>query len=125
MINNFILDGFIFKTSDVPCYRAGPFSCGRKCGRELKCTHHTCQLDCHYIPEDELVSNKVRGIIKICLSIWRNRKSTNYYFKKRQRVNVKNANEFVRNRDRKAATMNARSELVIRASAPSVCACPK
>lgn len=26
--------------SKVPCYRAKPYNCGRKCGQSLKCTNH-------------------------------------------------------------------------------------
>ncbi|KAI4470848.1 nuclear transcription factor x-box binding 1 nfx1 [Holotrichia oblita] len=36
-------------TSDWPCYIAKPASCGRPCGRLLKCGNHTCQMECHII----------------------------------------------------------------------------
>ncbi|XP_070554401.1 NF-X1-type zinc finger protein NFXL1-like [Ptychodera flava] len=33
----------------VPCSEARSFPCGRVCGRKLKCTNHTCQLECHEV----------------------------------------------------------------------------
>ena len=38
-----------------PCHEAKPSSCGRKCGRQLPCTNHTCQRECHRVrhaPDD-------------------------------------------------------------------------
>lgn len=32
-----------------PCNEACITSCGRQCGRLLKCTNHKCSLDCHAI----------------------------------------------------------------------------
>jgi hypothetical protein len=31
----------------VPCFRALPYNCGRKCGNDLECSHHKCELECH------------------------------------------------------------------------------
>jgi len=35
--------------ADFPCHEAKPASCGRRCGRNLPCTNHTCQRDCHRV----------------------------------------------------------------------------
>ncbi|XP_055535843.1 NF-X1-type zinc finger protein NFXL1 [Wyeomyia smithii] len=32
-----------------PCYNSKPTSCGRPCGRALRCGVHTCQLQCHAV----------------------------------------------------------------------------
>lgn len=33
----------------VPCSTAGPYSCGRSCGRPLSCGNHMCSLACHAV----------------------------------------------------------------------------
>lgn len=35
--------------SDVPCYRAIEYPCGRICGRTLACGNHKCSLSCHKV----------------------------------------------------------------------------
>lgn len=37
------------ETPDWPCSDLRPYSCGRKCGRELACTNHFCQQECHTV----------------------------------------------------------------------------
>lgn len=37
------------ETSMVNCYEAKTFSCGRLCGRRLKCGNHFCKLTCHAV----------------------------------------------------------------------------
>ena len=37
------------ETSSFPCSKAGPYSCGRECGRTLKCDNHICTLECHKV----------------------------------------------------------------------------
>lgn len=37
------------ETIDWPCWNSKPTSCGRMCGRKLKCGNHTCQLQCHEV----------------------------------------------------------------------------
>ncbi|KAH1004003.1 hypothetical protein HUJ04_003825 [Dendroctonus ponderosae] len=37
------------ETVDWPCHLAKPASCGRPCGRLLKCTNHSCSLQCHLV----------------------------------------------------------------------------
>lgn len=37
------------ETSDLPCHKANPYNCGRKCGKKLACTHHTCEIECHEV----------------------------------------------------------------------------
>lgn len=37
------------ETCDYPCYDARPASCHRACGRQLKCTNHTCAFECHTV----------------------------------------------------------------------------
>ncbi|XP_005090830.2 NF-X1-type zinc finger protein NFXL1 isoform X2 [Aplysia californica] len=37
------------ETSDIPCHRVKPYSCGRVCGRKLACGNHVCQQDCHTV----------------------------------------------------------------------------
>ncbi|KAK8747304.1 hypothetical protein OTU49_016736 [Cherax quadricarinatus] len=32
-----------------PCSDLRPYSCGRKCGRLLACTNHTCERECHIV----------------------------------------------------------------------------
>ncbi|KAK6976666.1 NF-X1-type zinc finger protein NFXL1 [Biomphalaria glabrata] len=39
------------ETSEIPCSRVKPYSCGRKCGRQLSCGNHLCQLDCHKVTD--------------------------------------------------------------------------
>nr|XP_045609322.1 NF-X1-type zinc finger protein NFXL1-like [Procambarus clarkii] len=39
-----------------PCSDLRPYSCGRKCGRVLDCTNHTCKRECHEVenaPDDK------------------------------------------------------------------------
>ena len=55
------------ETSDLPCYRAKPYSCGRACGRLLDCTHHTCKLECHELPAN-LASNSNNTQTDLCES---------------------------------------------------------
>lgn len=53
--------------SDLPCYAARPFNCGRKCARQLECGHHTCELDCHQLPKDySKKSNLASSLCKPC-----------------------------------------------------------
>ncbi|KAK3884596.1 hypothetical protein Pcinc_011152 [Petrolisthes cinctipes] len=42
------------ETPDLPCSEARIYSCGRKCGRRLACTHHTCQRECHKVEGDRV-----------------------------------------------------------------------
>ncbi|XP_055611360.1 NF-X1-type zinc finger protein NFXL1 [Uranotaenia lowii] len=35
------------ETAQWPCYNSKPASCGRECGRQLKCGVHKCPLPCH------------------------------------------------------------------------------
>lgn len=37
------------ETPDWPCSDVRPYSCGRKCGRTLACTNHTCLKECHTV----------------------------------------------------------------------------
>lgn len=37
------------ETVDMACHEAKPMSCGRKCGRLLSCTNHTCERECHRV----------------------------------------------------------------------------
>lgn len=37
------------ESSDVPCYRAKEYLCGRICGRTLACGNHSCSLPCHKV----------------------------------------------------------------------------
>lgn len=37
------------ETPQWPCSDLRPYSCGRKCGRSLACTNHTCELECHVV----------------------------------------------------------------------------
>ncbi|KAG0725125.1 NF-X1-type zinc finger protein NFXL1 [Chionoecetes opilio] len=37
------------ETPDWPCSDVRPYSCGRKCGRALACTNHTCRRECHTV----------------------------------------------------------------------------
>lgn len=46
------------ETSNWPCHLAKPASCGRPCGRLLKCENHTCTLQCHVV-ESPVDDNKV------------------------------------------------------------------
>ena len=39
----------LLQMSELPCYCAKPFNCGRPCGVLLQCTRHTCELDCHVV----------------------------------------------------------------------------
>lgn len=32
-----------------PCWNSKPMSCGRACGRKLKCGNHVCELTCHVV----------------------------------------------------------------------------
>ena len=34
---------------DWPCSDLRPYSCGRKCGRELDCKNHYCERECHTV----------------------------------------------------------------------------
>lgn len=43
----------------LPCYRAKPLSCGKECGRILRCTNHVCTLPCHVV--ENAPSLKERG----------------------------------------------------------------
>jgi NF-X1-type zinc finger protein NFXL1 len=44
-VNFMCLGGHV--NNEFQCYEAKVMSCGRKCGKELKCGNHKCQLDCH------------------------------------------------------------------------------
>lgn len=104
----------------MPCHRAAvPFSCGRKCGRDLKCTRHTCQLDCHYIPENERGTNQVSRKKIWFFKVLRIKFQLS--FNHRHRLNAKNAREFASCRGQKDAITSARSEHVIQARVQSVC----
>lgn len=35
------------ETCDMPCHIAESKSCGRRCGKKLKCSNHECQKECH------------------------------------------------------------------------------
>ncbi|XP_077301482.1 NF-X1-type zinc finger protein NFXL1 [Arctopsyche grandis] len=37
------------ENGEFPCSEARVTSCGRQCGRPLKCTNHTCSRDCHSV----------------------------------------------------------------------------
>ncbi|KAG8271628.1 NF-X1-type zinc finger protein nfxl1 [Homalodisca vitripennis] len=37
------------EVTNVPCYRARPYPCGRPCGRRLPCGNHTCSATCHEV----------------------------------------------------------------------------
>ncbi|XP_056432252.1 NF-X1-type zinc finger protein NFXL1-like [Gadus chalcogrammus] len=37
------------EVSPVPCYKRGPFTCKRPCGRLLTCGNHTCTKECHTV----------------------------------------------------------------------------
>ncbi|KAJ8298481.1 hypothetical protein KUTeg_025012 [Tegillarca granosa] len=37
------------ETGQFPCAELRPYSCGRKCGRQLACGNHTCNKDCHEV----------------------------------------------------------------------------
>lgn len=39
------------ETSLWPCYNSQPTSCGRPCNRKLRCTNHTCDLQCHAVKD--------------------------------------------------------------------------
>ncbi|KAK7066648.1 NF-X1-type zinc finger protein nfxl1 [Halocaridina rubra] len=39
------------ETVNWPCHDVRPHSCGRKCGRRLACSNHTCNLECHAVNE--------------------------------------------------------------------------
>lgn len=39
----------LFQVGQFPCSEVRPYSCGRRCGRELECGNHTCQQDCHLV----------------------------------------------------------------------------
>ncbi|KAH9492637.1 NF-X1-type zinc finger protein nfxl1 [Bulinus truncatus] len=41
------------ETSEIPCFRVKPYSCGRICGRRLTCGNHVCQLACHKVSGTE------------------------------------------------------------------------
>lgn len=41
-----------------PCWNSKPSSCGRVCGRSLKCGNHVCELTCHAV--DDKTSIKVK-----------------------------------------------------------------
>ncbi|XP_059151561.1 NF-X1-type zinc finger protein NFXL1-like [Physella acuta] len=48
------------ETSDLPCFNVKPYSCGRKCGRNLACGNHVCQLPCHVVTsaDDDSLAGK-------------------------------------------------------------------
>jgi NF-X1-type zinc finger protein NFXL1 len=62
------------ETSDLPCYRAKPYPCGRECGRLLNCTHHTCKLECHELPAN--VTEKSNTQTDLCESCERSCEQT-------------------------------------------------
>ena len=37
------------ETTDWPCFKAKPSSCGRNCGRKLPCGNHFCERSCHKV----------------------------------------------------------------------------
>ncbi|XP_054277093.1 NF-X1-type zinc finger protein NFXL1-like [Macrosteles quadrilineatus] len=37
------------EVTNVPCYRAVPYVCGRECGRYLSCGNHSCSAACHQV----------------------------------------------------------------------------
>ncbi|KAK3100083.1 hypothetical protein FSP39_014538 [Pinctada imbricata] len=43
----------------IPCSELRPLSCGRKCGRTLACTNHTCTKECHVV--DNAPDSKMHG----------------------------------------------------------------
>uniref|UniRef100_A0A1B6MK23 PHD-type domain-containing protein n=1 Tax=Graphocephala atropunctata TaxID=36148 RepID=A0A1B6MK23_9HEMI len=48
------------EVTNVPCYRARPYPCGRPCGRSLPCGNHTCGAACHEVnsaPNNEDAGN--------------------------------------------------------------------
>ncbi|KAG7160847.1 NF-X1-type zinc finger protein NFXL1-like [Homarus americanus] len=52
-----------------PCGDLRPYSCGRKCGRSLDCTNHTCDLECHMVesaPDDKRAGSNCAPCEKIC-----------------------------------------------------------
>lgn len=38
-----------------PCWNSKPMSCGRICGRKLKCTNHVCEQFCHNVKTPESI----------------------------------------------------------------------
>ncbi|XP_055702161.1 NF-X1-type zinc finger protein NFXL1 [Phlebotomus papatasi] len=42
------------ETIPWPCHDAIPRSCGRSCGRELKCGNHKCEKECHPVKDLQL-----------------------------------------------------------------------
>lgn len=39
------------EVTNVPCHRARPYPCGRKCGRKLLCRNHNCGHPCHQVAD--------------------------------------------------------------------------
>lgn len=42
------------EVTSVPCTTAKIQSCGRQCGRKLKCGNHVCKLECHSLANDDI-----------------------------------------------------------------------
>ncbi|CAK8683714.1 NF-X1-type zinc finger protein NFXL1-like [Clavelina lepadiformis] len=53
-------------TSDFPCSEAREYSCGRKCGRQLTCSNHLCELECHPVGEDEALASSCAPCERPC-----------------------------------------------------------
>ncbi|KAK7097179.1 hypothetical protein V1264_004194 [Littorina saxatilis] len=59
------------EVGQFPCSEVRPYSCGRKCGRELECGNHTCRLDCHVVhgaPDGHQVGIIFDGNFNYCAS---------------------------------------------------------
>lgn len=57
------------ETPNWPCSDIRPYCCGRKCGRKLACTNHTCEQDCHTVenaPDDQRAGSNCIPCERVC-----------------------------------------------------------
>lgn len=53
-----------------PCWNSKPGSCGRPCGRALKCGHHVCEQQCHAVADYKSLAVIIKSKILANNSTW-------------------------------------------------------
>nr|CAB3264314.1 ZF(NFX1) NF-X1-type zinc finger protein [Phallusia mammillata] len=54
------------ETGTFPCSESRDYSCGRQCGRLLKCKNHKCQLICHVVDDADVDDGHAGSNCAVC-----------------------------------------------------------
>lgn len=58
------------ETALWPCWNSNPSSCGRICGRALKCSNHVCESLCHSVEDKTSMTVEILFTLSFCFGLF-------------------------------------------------------